>query len=161
MPEKRKNGRPKKTAGAKAKGLSLEAMDYTPDRRGCEKGRWIQHPEAAGASFLIASTSQNPHWEKALLELGRAIREDCAAAGVEPLTSDADEITFRRTSDAFAAHILLDWKGVTREGEPLEPTDENRKWFFFNVRWVSEWVIQEAAKRANYRAEALEQEAGN
>ncbi len=156
MPTRKKNGEKTKPEAA-----TLEVTDFTPDLEGCEKGRWKEHPEAPGASFLIASTSHNPEWDAAYFDAARAIRERCKDRDIDPDSREAAPVQRHEVGKAIARALLLDWKGVTKQGEPFEPTLENRIWFAEHVRWVTNWVIQQAGERGNFRAEALEQDSGN
>lgn len=73
-----------------------------------------------------------------------------------------DEVAKRLTREVYAESVVLGWKNIEdRDCNPLEFNVENCKMLFEQLPALFEIVQEESQRMASFRAELLEQEAGN
>lgn len=72
---------------------------------------------------------------------------------------DADPaLVLVREIEMMAEAVLIDWKGVTNNGEPVEPTKANKILLLGHAPF-REWVTEQAMKFENFAAEAEAEDA--
>jgi hypothetical protein len=117
-------------------------------------GVWVTPVDERGrplsdAQFRIASLDNNPAFTQALR----------TALDQRKMTLETKELTDEQRLDALreatAKTILLDWKNLTENGEPvLYSWEKVLEWFRDPERWrFEEWVTREARKESNFRKE--------
>lgn len=117
--------------------MDLNSFEMNPAK---QAGIWIDYGDA---SFLIAS-AQTPTYKKALRKRVAKIPKH--------LLSSNPEIGEKAAADVMAEHVLLDWKGVTKDGKPHKPTAENRR-KALDVPAFGDWVAEQALTIGNYQDE--------
>ena len=90
----------------------FEITDTFIDDDVATKGVWQEFFK--GSELLIAS-AENPSYRAALAKGGRSNKVKLDG---DP-TSDTVTLTKKVTAQAMAQYLLLDWKGLTKGGEPL------------------------------------------
>lgn len=118
------------------------------------QGTWIKAPfsedDESPAEFLIAYTGTSKAYKRALV---RGTRKH---SQVE--LKQKPELAEAITREAIADGILLDWRGVREGDKPLPCTREN-KLRVLAIPEIQEWLWTQANEAANFRAEALAEDA--
>lgn len=118
------------------------------------KGTWIKAPwsedDETPAEFLIAYTGASKEYKRTLVKGTRKYSQ------VE--LKNKPELAEAITREAIAEGILLDWRGVKEGDKPLPCTREN-KLLVLSIPEIQEWVWNQANEAANFRAEALAEDA--
>jgi len=117
--------------------MDLNTYRANPDLE--KKGVWRQLEDAR---FLIAS-SASPAYRTALTN---ALRKLSPKERKDPAALE------RVTIDCMAKHALLSFEGLTDNGQPMEPTPENRR-KVLEVAAVREWVAEQCNDLTNFQEE--------
>jgi hypothetical protein len=116
-----------------------------------ETGVWF---ERNGASFLVCSLAKPAYKTAYANKLAEHIR-------VRRHSTVTPEMDIKFTSELFAEHILVDWKGLTEKGQPLAYSKAKALEYLSNPRmrlldWVKQWANDEAIFQNNLDAEGVE-----
>lgn len=119
----------------------MNILDFKGDEKKEEQGVWLPLEDA---EFLIGAHGNKAH-RKALdrhrHKLAGMLRKQDSRAG-ELLTIEA-----------AADGLLLDWRGKVEEnGQPLPYSRENAI-KLLQIRFLREWVVEQALNMANFRGE--------
>ncbi len=131
-------------------------MDITKIKTDDEKaqGTWIKSPwgddEESPAEFLLAYTGTSKAYKRAIV---RGTRKHS-----QQELKQRPELAEGITREAIADGILLDWRGV-REGDKALPCTRENKLKVLGIPEVQDWVWTQANEAANFRAEALAEDA--
>lgn len=105
-----------------------------------QNGTWIEYGDAR---FLIAS-AYAPEYKKALRKRMGKIPTH--------LLKSQPALAEKAAADVMATHVLLDWEGVTEDGQAKAPTPENRR-AAMEIPAFADWVAEQAMNIANHQAE--------
>lgn len=111
-----------------------------------QAGVWIEYDETT--QFLIGSLSSKRYkqaYQEALTELRSKIRK--------PTQDEADAMQLKVLSSA----VVLDWKGVNKDGAPFTCNPANVHFVLANCPQVREFVLQAAANIENFKVELTEE----
>lgn len=107
------------------------------------KGTWLKYDESDDAQFLIASAEDEAYLKQVRRTVGGIPSHKLKK---NPKLADVP------TRKAMAKHILLDWKNVTDNGEPIEATEENR-FKYLELKTFGNWVANQAMDISNFQTE--------
>ncbi len=127
-------------------GTPTQIMDISSFKAPLENTAWVEGPE--GSRFHIRST-EAPIYRQRILALGRQ--------NSHRLKRDT-ELQQKITVQCMAETILIDWDGVTDNGQPLPCTPEN-KLTILAIPEIRDLVSSEAQDLANFRQEAAAKDA--
>ncbi len=121
-----------------------------------KNGTWILD-RASGVSFLIAYIDRNPDFQETLRV---AVEQRKVLFNVKELNEDQHLDAFR---EAVAKTILLDWKDLTENGQPVPYSWEKAyEWFKDPEMWrLPDFIVAESRKESNFRKELVEGQVGN
>jgi hypothetical protein len=107
-----------------------------------------RHPlsgEPLGAFFLLASPD-HPARLQARIDIARGQRGD------EEMDSEEAITTLGETAVEFLSRIVLGWRNVKSEGDPLPWSGEAARLLFArpDLRWLVNQLLQEAARTENF-----------
>jgi len=109
-----------------------------------ETGVWI--PFRDGAEFLIAYAGRKKYRDK----LGRiSAKMRRMNRGRDLTTAELDTVTV----DSMVGTVLLDWKGISKGGEPFPFSDENAKWWLARSAELRDFIFGEANTIVNFQKE--------
>lgn len=117
------------------------------------EGAWIDIGE--GASVKIARY-QNPKHKRVLDRLNRPHRATLNAGRRLP-----DDVAEKILIDSFVEAVLLDWRGLTIDGQPFHYSKENALKVLTDMRDFRDLVANHALQAENFRRESTETAAGN
>jgi hypothetical protein len=124
----------------------MNLQDYKTDDGKVKEGVWLEYD---GAKFLIAS-SGTPKYTRALQRAFKGVPQH--------KVRDNPELANKATISAIADTVLLDWQGV-KSGETPVPVTRENKLALLAIVPIREWVALESQNLANFRAEALAEDA--
>jgi hypothetical protein len=104
-----------------------------------EGGVWLPIGEN-GARLLLAAWN-NPRHEREMEPINRRFRA---------IGRDVPEAEHER---AIAKTVLLSWEGIEENGQPIEPTEENRLLMLRKYGRFKSLVIREATNVKNFQAD--------
>jgi hypothetical protein len=107
-----------------------------------ETGIWI--PYRDGAEFLIAYSGRKKYRDKLGKVSARARRMN---RGRDLGTAEIDSVTVEAMIDT----VLLDWKGITKDGKPYTYTKENAEWWLRRSPELRDFIFGEATNLANFQ----------
>lgn len=112
------------------------------------KGKWF--PFEDDVEFLIAYGASSKYRKKQqrLLMKARLSRGD----------RDITEISESVNIETLFKTVLLDWKGLTENGQPFEFTLENAKRFLMAPNGALNFILAEANTKANFQEASDEAE---
>lgn len=125
----------------------MELNELLTDENLAAKGKWLKF--GTDAELLIAS-SNSPKYKS-------AIRRHTANQPKHKLRTDG-KLQDKIVAEAIADAILLDFRGITKDGQPLQNTRENRLLLLTSAP-VLEFVANEMENLANFQEEAAQEEA--
>lgn len=128
----------------------MELRNRLLDPEKVRRGVWVEYE---GAEFLVR---RFPNPEGSALQF-RHYEEWRAANGEKEEVPD--EVRTEATDRMLAECVLLDWRGVMLDGEPLEATDENRLMAIKGDPELRNFVVLTGMNNGHYRAQRIAKEA--
>ncbi len=122
----------------------MEISKLTVDQRLIQGGNWVEYDEET--RFKLASSSSKRYretYQEGIEELRRIKRRISA--------EDAEALTI----ETFSKAIVVDWQGVTKDGQPFACNPENVKFILVNCPHVREFIFAAANNFENFHAEQL------
>jgi hypothetical protein len=119
--------------------MDIRRLTTNPDKD--ENGIWLSFDDA---EFKIAS-SHSRRYRDALAAQVRKIPQHARQS-----IAKIDEATIA----AMAKGVLLDFRGIEENGQPLENTEANRV-KLLSIPTIREWVAEQSQTLANFQQEAL------
>lgn len=105
------------------------------------KGKWIDFDD----SRILIAASNTP-------EIKKAIRKRMAKFPPHLVRDFAPSVEEAQLK-IWAKHVLLSWENLSLEGEPIEPTEENRFKVLKEIQDFRDWVEMQATDSSNFRTE--------
>lgn len=126
----------------------MELKRYETDETLAQKGVWI---EIDGAEFLIASNNNPNHKRK--------LNRERKKRNAHRLSKDLDAMTDLAIEAAIGT-ILLDWRGVTNQGEPFPYSEENAR-KLLAIDDLRTEIFSEAQDAENFQQERMAADAAD
>ena len=123
-------------------------MDISNLKTPLENTAWIEGPE--GSRFHIRST-ESQQYRSRILTLGRQ--------NAHRLKRDSN-LQQKITVEAMADTILIDWEGITDNGEALPCTDETKR-AILQIPEIRDLIATESQDLANFRKEGAASDAAD
>lgn len=128
----------------------LDIDSLAVDPVAAESGVWANF---MGARFLIARHNN---------EAGAFLRSKLALQNWDTLSGggeEAEKVAADISAQVIANHILLNWEGVSKAGEPLEYTPELGLKYLTDPRFrdLQQFIENFSLNRSNYREKAEEE----
>jgi len=128
----------------------LDIDSLAVDPAAAEGGVWANF---MGARFLIARHNN---------EAGSFLRSKLALQNWDTLSGggeEAEKVAADISAQVIANHILLNWEGVSKAGEPLEYTPELGLKYLTDPRFrdLQQFIENFSLNRSNYREKAEEE----
>jgi hypothetical protein len=122
----------------------MDTEELIADESLQETGVWI--PFRDGCEFLIAYSGRKKYRDRIGKTSARLRRMN---RGRELTTGEIDQVNV----EAMVGTVLLDWKGITKEGQPFPFTAENAKWWLSKSTELRDFIFGEAATIGNFQKE--------
>jgi hypothetical protein len=142
----------------------MDFNSYGYDKELAENGKRIELGENDDGTmaFLVICRYGTTKFFKRFNELTKPYGKEAASFGKfsqdSSISEDKQADIMRRL---VAETVLIDWGGMTDEGQPLEYSVENAMMIFKKHESFLTDVIQQAQDDANFRAATMDAELGN